>query len=400
MKIDFKKIKSMPKTDLHLHLDGSLRISSLIRWAKEQSVKLPSYTEEGLKELVFKDKYENLGQYLEGFKYTTSVMQNEEVLEEAAYELVLDNFDEGVRYIEVRFAPQLHQSESLDITSIIKAVNKGLKRGTDECNKKIKEPEPPFAYGIIACSMRMFTKESSPYFNALIKMHPYSEKKWIYSLASQELVKASLDVRDKYDIPLVGCDLAGMEFGYPAEDHKVAFELAQKGFLNKTVHAGEAFGPESIYQAINYLYADRIGHGMNIFEYEDIQDKSILKPKDYVNDLVQYIAEKRITLEICLSSNMQTNPKLKSIKDHPLKKMLEKKLSVSICTDNRTVSNTSVSKEYQLAQEAFNLSVKDIRDIVSYGFKRSFFSGTYIEKRAYVKKALNYFDMIFAKDCG
>ena len=127
-------IEAIPKTDLHLHLDGSLRLSTLIELAKEKNIKLPSYNEEELKKLVFKSNYNDLGEYLQGFGYTTSVMQDPDSLERIAFELAEDNINEGVKYIEVRFAPQLHQSSKLDVIDVLKAVNKGLLKAKEQYN--------------------------------------------------------------------------------------------------------------------------------------------------------------------------------------------------------------------------------------------------------------------------
>ena len=400
MEITRKFIEAIPKTDLHLHLDGSVRLDTLIELADEAGIELPSRTVEGLKETIFKEKYENLGEYLKGFFYTGAVMQTSESLERISYELALDNINEGVRYIEVRFAPQLHQSDDLGIIDVLKSVNNGLKRAKDEFNRKeaiSSGSEPPFEYGIISCAMRMFDFGFSAYFDDLLNVHKYSDKKWIFSLASQELVRASVDARDNYEIPVVGFDLAGMEEGYPAVDHKYAYNLAHKSFLSKTVHAGEAYGPESIFQAITELHADRIGHGLHLFDSDRIKNADIIDKKDYVNDLAQYIADRRVTIEVCLTSNMQTSPEYKTLDDHPFKKMKDARLSVTFCTDNRTVSSTTVSDEIFKAVNTFDISHKDLRDIVVYGFKRSFFPGSYLRKRRYVRTVLNYYDEIEKK---
>lgn len=397
MKITKEFIKKIPKTDLHLHLDGSIRISTLIELAKENGISLPSYTEEGLKKLVFKDKYENLGEYLKGFAYTGAVLQDKSSLERVAYELATDNLSEGVRYIEVRFAPQLHQNKNLNIIDVFIAVNQGLAKAKQEFNStdKVKSgAEPPFGYGIISCAMRMFDYGFSEYFDKLLDVHKHSERKWIFSLASQELVKASIEARDQYNIPIVGFDLAGMEKGYPAVDHKSAYSLAHKNFLKKTVHAGEDYGPESIFQAITELHADRIGHGVHLYNPDLIKNKEIKDKQAYIRDLAEYIGDRRITLEICLTSNMQTNPDLVELKNHPFKKMSKSKLSVTFCTDNRTVSSTTVTDEIFKAVQTFNINRKDLKDIVIYGFKRSFFYGTYLKKRKYVRQIIDYYDKI------
>jgi len=400
MEITRNFIEAIPKTDLHLHLDGSLRIQTLIELAAEAGVELPSNTVDGLKETVFKEKYRDLGEYLQGFFYTGAVMQTPESLERISYELAMDNIREGVKYIEVRFAPQLHQRDDFGIIDVLKAVDKGLKRAQNETNKTPEagsEKRPQFEYGIISCAMRMFDYGFSAYFDGLLNVHKYSDRKWIFSLASQELVRASVDARDNYDIPVVGFDLAGMEKGYPAVDHKYAYNLAHKSFLKKTVHAGEAFGPESIFQAITELHADRIGHGLHLFDWHLIQNPDIENREDYVSDLAQYIADRRITIEVCLTSNLQTNPEYRTLEDHPFRKMKDARLSMSFCTDNRTVSNTTVTDEIYKAVNTFGISHKELRDIVVYGFKRSFFPGSYLRKRRYVRTVLNYYDEIEKK---
>jgi len=400
MEVTRKFIEAIPKTDLHLHLDGSLRLGTLIELAGEAGIKLPSNTIEGLKETVFKEKYKDLGEYLQGFFYTGAVMQTPESLERISYELAEDNINEGVRYIEVRFAPQLHQNDDLGIIDVLKAVNNGLKKARTEFNSRPEVSSgsmPQFEYGIISCAMRMFDYGFSAYFDDLLNVHKYSDRKWIFSLASQELVRASVDARDNFGIPVVGFDLAGMEKGYPAVDHKYAYNLAHKSFLKKTVHAGEAYGPESIFQAITELHADRIGHGLHLFDGELIKDPDIQDKEDYVSDLAQYIADRRITIEVCLTSNLQTNPEYKTLEDHPFRKMKDARLSLSFCTDNRAVSSTTVTDEIYKGVKTFDISHKDLRDIVVYGFKRSFFPGSYLRKRRYVRTVLNYYDEIEKK---
>lgn len=399
MKINREFIKAIPKTDLHLHLDGSIRIPTLLELARDNDISLPAYSESGLKKTVFKDNYENLAAYLEGFKYINAVLQNEPSLERVAYELALDNIHEGVRYIEVRFAPQLHQHKHLSVINVLKAVNRGLSRAKKDFNSgdhslKEKHNRIPFNYGIIVCAMRMFDYGFSEYFDALLDVHKHSERNWIFSLASQELVKASVEARDRFNMPIVGFDLAGQEKGYPAVDHKKAYALAHKNFLKKTVHAGEAFGPESIFQAITELNADRIGHGVHLFNSKMIYSSDIEDKESYVENLVQYIGDRRITLEVCLTSNLQTIPHLSDLKRHSFGKMRKAGLSITICTDNRTISNTTVTDEMLKAVETFNLNTEDLKAIIAYGFKRSFFPGTYMEKRNYVRQVLNEYEAV------
>ncbi|MCD4706478.1 MAG: adenosine deaminase family protein [Candidatus Sabulitectum sp.] len=397
MKITRDLIEKLPKTDLHLHLDGSIRMETLIELAKDGSVELPSYTVEGLKETVFKSNYKDLDDYLKGFGYTCAVMRNKENIERISYELALDNQNEGVRYIEVRYAPQLHAGGRMTMLDTIEAVNNGLGRAKHEFNIReavVSGKEPPFEYGIIACAMRYFNKYFSDYFSDIVSVHSYSPEDKIFGLASLEVVGAAVQARREMGLPVVGVDLAGPEKGNPPIHHREAYMLAQRNFLNKTVHAGEAYGPESIFQAITELGAGRIGHGTSLFKPETISDPSILDRDRYVNDLVQFIANRRITIEVCITSNMQTDPELLRLEDHPFRKMLDNKLSCSICTDNRTVSHTTVTDEVFKAVNAFGLSLNDVKTLMVYGFKRSFFPHAYREKRAYVRQCMDYFERI------
>ena len=399
-KISSEFLANLPKTDLHVHLDGSLRIETLIDLAKAQNVSLPSQTPEGLYEKVFKERYNSLNEYLEGFMYTTAVTQDPESLERVSYELAWDNFNEGVRYIEPRFAPHLHVNEKQALHEVLMAVHRGLRRATDEINKREsirKGEEPPFAYGIIVCALRMFTPEFGEYYRKVHEVHGFSSPKEIFSLTSLELARACVSIRREYGIPIVGFDLAGQENGYPAADHHEAFQFAHENFLKKTVHAGEAYGPESIFQAITDLHADRIGHGYHLFSPWLIEDDKTPNKQQYVKELAQFIADRRITLEVCLSSNLQTNPGLRTLRDHAFREMYRNRLSISICTDNRLVSRTSVTRELELAVEHFNLNANDLRHLVIYGFKRSFFPGSYVEKRSYVRSVIDYYEAMEEK---
>jgi adenosine deaminase len=392
-------VRELPKSDLHVHLDGSLRVGSLIEMAQERGVSLPAETEEGLRETIFKEPYSNLEEYLRGFAYTTAILQDPEALERAAYELCRDCQEEGVRYIEVRFAPQLHTGGSCTIQSALSAVAKGIERAEEAFNGRpeVKDGlEPPFRAGILVTALRFFSSESSHTYENMFSAFDLPEDK-IFGLASESLVRASVRARDEHGLPVVGVDLAGVEEGYPAEDHAGAYQLAHKAFLGKTVHAGEDYGPESIFQAITECHADRIGHGTSLFNVDQIQDPHIQDKQAYVDRLVQYIADRRITVEVCLTSNLQTMPTLRSLQDHPFKKMLESRLSATLCTDNRLISGTTVSREVELAIRAFELGPKELGDLLIYGFKRSFFPGPYLEKRDYVRRVIDYRDEVLSR---
>ncbi|MFQ5823104.1 MAG: adenosine deaminase [bacterium] len=387
-------IRKIPKTDLHLHLDGSIRLETIIEIAKKEKVELPSYTVDGLNELVFKDNFQNLEEYLTTFAYSSAVMQKPDYLEQIAYELALDNQAEGVRYIEVRFAPQLHINKNMDMKMVIASVNKGLIKAQNEFNQRqeiIQGKEPPFYYGIIVCALRSFGAYSE-YYTSFINVLSNTDMKTIFSLCSLELAKGAVKIRDEKGIPIVGFDLAGAEIGNPAKDHWRAFQYAHENFMAKTVHAGEAYGPPSIFQAITELHADRIGHGYYLFDTTKIDDDTIENKEKYIAELCQYIADRRVTIEVCLTSNLQTNSSLKKIENHSFKKMLEYELSASICTDNRTVSKTTVTDEIMLALRSFNMSPTTLKNTIVYGFKRSFFPDIYAKKRKYVRQCFDYYE--------
>ncbi len=388
---------AIPKSDLHVHLDGSLRLSTLIELARNQKIPLPSYEEAGLSELVFKERYSDLSEYLQGFHYTCAVLRTPEALEQVAYELAIDNFAEGVRYIEPRFAPQLNASEHLSMERVLVSVDQGLKRAKSEINQRkeiLKGQEPPFDYGIIGCALRKFDEKFSPYYQNFVSCHRYTAAAKVYPLASLELVQALVEIRDRLAIPIVGFDLAGEEKGWPANAHRRAFEFAHQHFLKKTIHAGEAYGPSSIFQAITQCYADRIGHGTNLFSSELVEHIPKQERESYTKALTQYIADRRVTIEACPTSNLQTIPSLTDMEHHPLRKMLAEKLSVTICTDNRLVSHTTVTDEIWKTVKTFGVQPHQLRDIIIYGFKRSFSSLPYVQKRAYVRRVIDYYEKV------
>ena len=396
-------LKAMPKADLHLHLDGSLRPDGLIEMAKRSGVELPSYTVEGLYDQVFKESYNDLGEYLNGFQYTCAVLRDMENLEQAAYELAMDNLAEGVIYIEVRFAPQLMMdpSRGIDFDRVMHTTNAGLKRAKDEYNSQaaVKSGDkPPFDYGIINCAMRMFDKKGfSPYYTQLFQTLRDHEPKHVIKIAAMEMIRASIRLRDEEGLPIVGLDIAGQEMGYPAHDFKEVYEYAHQNFLLKTVHAGEAYGAESIFEALTQCYADRLGHGYSLFSPDMIQDPAIADKEDYASQLASFIADRRIAVEVCITSNLQTNPSIGDVTNHNFKHMFEHRLATVICTDNRLVSRTTVTREYELANQAADIPLKRLKDMVAYGFKKNFFPQDYLAKRAYAKHALQYFDKVAAE---
>lgn len=390
--LDTDFLERVPKTDLHVHLDGSLRISTLLELAQDQGVELPGNSEEELNANVFKSHYNDLPEYLAGFQYTVAVMQSEEALERVARELAEDNLAENVRYLEVRFAPQLHTSQGLSHEAILSAVTRGLTAAQEAHNTSAavqSGDDLPFHFGIIVCALRWFFPGMSNYYASLFDVMSYAKESHVFAAASLELARAAVHLRDHKGLPIVGFDLAGAEAGNPAIDHRAAFLHAHRNFLQKTVHAGEAYGPESIFQALTECHADRIGHGTFLFQAGKVTSPNVKDPQRYVEQLSESMARRRICVEVNLTSNLQTLPELTSLSDHPLGEMIAHSLSATICTDNRLVSHTTVTRELELAVEHFDLSADQVRNLLIAGFKGSFFPGNYREKRTFVRKVID-----------
>jgi len=401
--ISAELIRAVPKSELHVHLDGSLRLPTLIELARSQGVSLPSYEEQGLRDLVFKSQYANLSEYLAGFTYTCAVLRDPDALERVACELAEDALAENVRYLEVRFAPQLHVARSDEMIGVLAAVTRGLERAAKAFNATpavTAGSDLCFRYGLIVCAMRNFGSGMSPYYDRLTEVLPTMPHKELVALASLEAARVAVDARDNHDIPVVGFDLAGEEAGFRAGHHAAAFQEAHRHFICKTVHAGEAYGPESIYEAITRCHAERIGHGTWLFAPERIADPAIKARARYVERLAEYIASRRIGVEVCPTSNLQTMPELGGIANHPVRQMLAHRLAVTIGTDNRLVSHTTLTHELALVSETFALDLCALRNLVLAGFKAAFFPGSYAEKRLYVAQAATQFNRVAAETNG
>lgn len=315
-------VQSLPKAELHCHLDGSMRVKTILELAQEQGVDLPKKTEKSLNDyLAVGMNCQSLEEYLKPFDVTCSVLQTKAALIRATYELAEDCANENIRYLEIRFSPILHVQKGLSLPQVVDAVLDGKKRAEKDLNIKI---------GIIICGLRHTTPQ-----------------------VSMTLAELSVAYKNK---GVVGFDLAGAEDGFPAKDHKESFYLIINNNINTTVHAGEGYGPESIHQALHVIRANRIGHGTRLRED---------------GDLLNYINDHRIPLEMCITSNVQTKA-VESFEDHPIKFYFDLGIRVTINTDNRLISNTTLTDEYMLAIEKYGFTDKEVMYLVLNGFKSSF----------------------------
>jgi len=288
-------------------------------------------------------------------------------------------------------------ASEVSVADVIRAVARGLEAGARAHNQTpaVRAGEDvPFHCGIIVCAMRLFGKRMSPYFSDLLRIMEHAKRKEVFSAASLELARASVSLAETEGAPIVGFDLAGEEAGFPPVDHKEAYQYCHDHFIKKTVHAGEAYGPESIFQAITQCHANRIGHGTFLFAADMIKDPGIKDPGKYVDNLVNYIASQRIGIEVCVTSNLQTNPSIKSVADHPVKKMIDAGLSVTICTDNRLISSTTATRELELVVRHIKPSPRTLRNLIVAGFKSSFFPGSYNDKRAFVRAVSDRYETL------
>jgi adenosine deaminase len=326
-------IRSIPKVLLHDHLDGGLRPQTIIELAADiRYNKLPTKDPDELAMWFHQGANKgNLVEFLQGFEHTTAVMQTKEALERVAYEMMEDMKNDGVCYIETRFSPVFHTSKGLYHEDIVTAVLEGLERGKRDFG---------VGYGLIICGMRNMK-------NTL------------------EIAELAVNFRNQ---GVVGFDLAGEEGGYPPKKHIEAFQFIQRANFNITIHAGEAFGKESIWQAIQWCGAHRIGHATILTE-----DFTLDKEGNVVGfgELAQYILDKRIPLEICLQSNVHTGA-VDKIENHPFGILFKEKFRVTINTDDRLMSDTSMTKEFLVAIDKFNLTLDDIEKITINSMKSSF----------------------------
>jgi len=326
-------IRKAPKVLLHDHLDGGLRTQTIIELAREINYdKLPTDDPEELARWFHRGANKgNLVEYLQGFEHTVAVMQTKEALERIAYEMMEDMKNDGVCYVETRFAPVLHLQQGLHYDDVISSVLKGLEKGKEDFG---------VGYGLILCAMRNMTN-------------------------SLEIAELAINYRRR---GVVGFDLAGEEGGYPPKKHIEAFHFIQRENFNITIHAGEAFGKESIWQAIQWCGAHRIGHATRLTEDMVFDNNNNIVG---LGDLAQYILDKRLPLEICLLSNVHTGA-IAKLEKHPFFPMFKSNFRVFLNTDDRLMSDTTLTKEYLLASELWELSLEDIEKLNINAMKSSF----------------------------
>lgn len=335
MRITEQFIRTLPKVLLHDHLDGGLRPKTIIELAREIGYTgLPTTDPGELAEWFHRGAQRgSLPLYLEGFAHTCAVMQTEEGLERVAYEMMEDMKHDGVVYVETRFAPVFHTERGLHHDDVVNAVLRGLERGKKDFGVE---------FGVIICAMRNMK-------------------------LSLEMAELAVDFRER---GVVGFDLAGEEGGYPPKKHVDAFHYIQRENFNITVHAGEAFGKESIWQALQWCGAHRIGHATRLIEDIglDKKNKNKIVRMGY---LAQYVLDKRLPLEICLTSNVDTGA-VKSLEEHPFGVYHKYKFRVTLNTDDRLMSATTMTKEYKIAHQVFKLTLDDLEKLTINAMKSAF----------------------------
>lgn len=329
-------LEQLPKAELHCHLDGSVRPETMIELGREYGVPMPRDDAEALRDYMVVRDARSLEDYLSRFAITLSVMQTAESLERIAYELATDAWSEGVWYLETRFAPNLSAREGLTSAQALEAAIRGLTRA---------EREHGIVARVIVCALRTLPPSSS-----------------------LEMARLAVDFRDG---GVVGFDLAGAESSNPPSAHAEAFAHARAHGVACTCHAGEGDGAASVRDALQACCVHRIGHGTRLIEDGELTD--------YVND-------RRIAVEVCLTSNVQTRAAA-SLDAHPFPQYLERGLNVVLNTDNRLMSGTTLTDEYDLAARHLGVDFDALARVALNGFESAFLP--FRERRALVERATN-----------
>ena len=314
-------IGRLPKAELHVHLDGSLRPETMIDLARQAKVPLPAYHPEPLRKFMLVDDASSLEDFLHRFDFTIPLLQTEEAIERVAYEMVEDAARDNLRYIEIRYCPHLSQREGLTLNQVMEAELRGLARGERDFGVMAR---------VINCSLRHYDPA-----------------------ISLELAECSVAFRHR---GVVAFDLAGGEAGRPPGTHRSAFDLAARNLLGITVHAGEAAGADSIAEAVLLCHADRIGHGTRLHESPDLQS---------------YLRDRRMPIEVNITSNIQTRA-VRRAAEHPVRGYFDAGLKVTLCTDGWLMVGVSLSDEYWLAHTELGFTRAEIDQLILNGFESAF----------------------------
>ncbi|MFF4535994.1 adenosine deaminase [Streptomyces aureus] len=330
-RIDTDTIRRLPKAVLHDHLDGGLRPATLVELAETVGHTLPTTDPTELAAWYYEAANSgDLVRYIATFEHTLAVMQSREGLLRTAEEYVLDLAEDGVVYGEVRYAPELMVNGGLTLPEVVEAVQEGLAAGM----AKAAAAGTPVRVGTLLCGMRMFDR-------------------------TRETADLAVAFRDA---GVVGFDIAGAEDGFPPADHLDAFEHLRRESVPFTIHAGEAHGLPSIHQAVQVCGAQRIGHGVRITE--DIVDGKLGR-------LAGWVRDRRIALEMCPTSNLQTGAAT-SIAEHPITTLRDLGFRVTLNTDNRLVSGTTMTREMTLLVEEAGWGLEDLRTVTVNALKSAF----------------------------
>src|SRR5690606_26973512 len=333
----YEQIRAVPKALLHDHLDGGLRPATIVELADEIGHELPAADAAELERWFAEAAGSgSLERYLETFAHTVAVMQTAPALRRVAAECAEDLAADGVVYAEVRFAPEQHLAAGLTLEQVVEAVLEGFAEGA------ARVPPPGIRIGTLLTAM-------------------------CHAARSMEIAELAVRYRD---VGVVGFDIAGREAGYPPTRHLDAFEYLQRENFHFTIHAGEAFGLPSIWQAIQWCGADRLGHGVRI------ADGSTPGPGGgaegaKLGRLAAYVRDKRIPLELCPSSNVQTGA-ASSVASHPIGLLHDLRFRVTVNTDNRLMSRTSMSREMALLVEAFSYDLTHLQWFTVNAMKSAF----------------------------
>jgi adenosine deaminase len=330
-------IRRAPKVVLHDHLDGGLRPATVAELAQEIGYKgLPTFDPDALAAWFIADaKGSDLVHYLEGFAHTTALMQTPDQIERVAAECAIDHARDGVVYAEIRFAPELHTRGGLSLFEVVNSVLSGFELGMKEAANE--------GHTIVVRTI----------ISAMRQAH-----------MSEEIAALAISFRDQ---GVCGFDIAGPEDGFPPTEHLRAFHLIQRENFHLTVHAGEAFGLPSLWEAVQFCNAERLGHGVRI-----VDDIKLVDGHHHLGRLASYIRDRRIPLEVCPTSNVHTGA-ARSIATHPIELLRQLRFRVTVNTDNRLMSGITMSSEFEVCANAFGWTLDDMQWLTLNAAKSAFF---------------------------